>query len=198
MNWVAVLAWLKANWQKVAAGAAVCLTISSAGLFTQNQRLKGELAECKDQRQNAANELDIKDVSIAKLQAAVKERCKGVVDVSVKPSSAFTWNSMMNPYPCPEVTVHAEMEAETTRTAQALASSTLTAQVTEKPLPVGLNGCPSWGLSLGAGLSLPDSSLWHGSAAVDYRALRAIGTLDNRGTWTVGAQARVLTWDWPK
>jgi hypothetical protein len=190
-------AWVRENWKLVWGLVTALLLVLLLLLWRGNARLAGELKQCQEARATQQKELDASASMVTDLQAKVKARCAGSVDVVVKPPPvpASGWNSMMNP--CPEVTLKANWDGSTENTAAAAVTSNAHARAVEKG---GGTPCPapeSWALALGGGVSLGPATIWHGSMAADYHRLRAYGTLDQQGTWGVGAQVKVLTGNWP-
>lgn len=186
-------AWVRENWKLVWALVTALLLALVVWLWTGKARLAGELKQCRDDRAAQQKELDASANIVADLEAKVKTKCKGSVDLVVKPPS-----SAPGANPCPEVRLRADFDGSTdSRTGAAVATSAA-AKVVEKYGPGGTQEKPeSWAISAGGGMSLGPATIWHGSAALDYHRLRAYGTYDAQGTWTAGAQVKLLTGNWP-
>lgn len=190
MTWLTVLGWLKDHWKAVWGVGTGLLILTLGGTCATNSRLQGQLEQCLAAAATQGKELDASANMVTKLEAEVKAKCSGNVDVEVTPPTA-------GGNPCPKVVLKAAWDGSTWNSLMDTARLSATAHVVEKPGPgLGVKGPDAWALSLGGGMSV-GGSIYHGSAALDYHALRAYGLLDTTGTWAVGAQAKVLTWNWP-
>jgi hypothetical protein len=157
--------------------------------------VRGQLAQCQSEKAQAEKKVEANVSTMAQLEARVKAKMRGGLDLVIDPGQPADPGKCP---PCPKITLKADCGGEVDSGTVSATGTTATATITEKPAPGGKDmGTDAWALALGGGVSLPGARIYHASAAVDYRALRAYGTLDTAGVWTAGAQAKVLTWNWP-
>lgn len=191
--------WLKENKQYTWPVVLILLLLLNLLQWNTNGKLAGELAVCRSNVETVTLAAKAQNEIISDLQVKANARCKGSVDLVVAPPTNG-WNSLMSPvtstgWPCSEIRFKASFDGGSDNSAGATVSSTATSEVTVFPIP-GSGKPDAWALWLGAGMAF-DTTIWHASASLDYHRLRAYGTLDTNWAWTAGAQAKLLTWDWP-
>lgn len=195
MTWLTILTWVKTYWKQLAGVAVVVLVLLTGKLWADLNTAQGQLAQCQAEKAAAEKKVEVSATTMAQLEARVKAKMRGGVDLVIDPGQPVRPGECP---PCPKITLKADCGGETDSGTAAATKTTATASVTEKPGPgVVCPTVPAWALAIGGGVSLPGATIYHGSMAVDYHSLRAYGTLDTAGVWTAGAQAKVLTWNWP-
>jgi hypothetical protein len=195
MTWLAAFTWAKENWKPISVAVIALLVFLIVKLWGSLNTAQGQLTQCQTEKTAAEKKVEVSAATLAELQADVKSNYRGSFEFEVDPGAPVAKGDCP---PCPKITLKGDCTGATDAKAGGAVKTTATASVTEKPGPGNVPvGSPAWALAVGGGLSLPGANIYHGSVAIDYHALRAYGTLDTQGVWTAGAQAKVLTWNWP-
>jgi len=196
MIWLSILGWAKDHWKQIGGVALVLLILLTGKLWANLNTAQGQLAQCQSEKAAAEKKVDVSAITLAQLEQKLKSKFHGNVDLEIDPGPPVAGGLCP---PCPKIRLKTDCGGESEGSGVASAGATATASVTEKPGPgVGTEKGPdAWGLSVGGGMSLPSAMIYHASVALDYHAIRLYGTMDTNLAYTVGAQARVLTWNWP-
>lgn len=194
MTWITVLAWVKDHWKEIGVGLVVLLVLLVGKLWTDLGITRGKLEQCQTERAAAELRVEVSANTLTQLEAKLKANFHGSLDLEIEPSAPVAGSQCP---PCPKIKLKADCGGGTEAGTVAASKVTATAVAVEKGAGTTPKAPPAWALSVGGGVSGGPAMAYHGSVALDYHALRAYGLYDTNATWTVGAQAKVLTWNWP-